>query len=290
MVKNVTSTLIGTALLAMSGQAASISVSVNTNPTDLTNNVLGTGVSLVGSPTLQSGIDSAGTFTGGNASGLGIDTGIVLSSGSVADIDNTNSSSSTTTNINSGTDADLDSLVPQSVEDATTLSLDFTTTTGDVFFNYAFASEEYNEFVDSSFNDPFGLFLDGENIALAPNGSPVSINNVNCGSSGTGTGPNCGSFNNNDDGSFDFEFDGFTDTLTAQATGLSPGTHTLKFAVGDAGDSALDSGVFIQGSSLSSEDPVEPPSQVPAPMTALLVVGGLLGLRITRPRKRCHRD
>ena len=36
--------------------------------------------------------------------------------------------------------------------------------------SYIFASEEYNEYIN--FPDLFGLFLDGEQISLANDGSP----------------------------------------------------------------------------------------------------------------------
>jgi hypothetical protein len=59
-------------------------------------------------------------------------------------------------------------------------------------FRYAFGSEEYMEFANSSFNDVFGFFISGpnpsggsytnQNIALIPGtATPVTINNVNGG-------------------------------------------------------------------------------------------------------------
>ena len=49
-----------------------------------------------------------------------------------------------------------------------------------VSFEYIFGSEEYYEWVSSKFNDVFGSFLNGRNIALLPDGvTEVAINNVN---------------------------------------------------------------------------------------------------------------
>ncbi len=48
---------------------------------------------------------------------------------------------------------------------------------------YVFASEEYPEYVGSSFNDVMAVFVDGQNCALVPGSqTPVSINTVNPGS------------------------------------------------------------------------------------------------------------
>jgi len=277
---SVVGALTGSVLLAISGQAAAVSVTSSNDGEALANNLLGNDVSIVGTPTLQGGDTSVGTFTDGGSAGLGIDEGVALTSGSVDNINDSNTSESITTDFDGAGDPELDSLVSQDVQDATVLSLELTTSTGDVFFNYAFGSDEYNEFVDTDFNDAFGLFLDGKNIAIAPNGDPVSVNNVNCGDSGSGTGPNCSSFNNNEDGSFNFEYDGFTDTLTAEATGLGKGTHSLKLAIADAGDFLYDSGVFIEGGSLGGD-----PTPVPGPMPLLLLGGGLLGLGALRKKR-----
>ncbi|MEZ6115309.1 MAG: choice-of-anchor L domain-containing protein [Pirellulaceae bacterium] len=122
-----------------------------------------------------------------------------------------------------------------------------------VSFEYVFASEEYNEYVNSSFNDVFGFFLNGSNIALLPGTStPVTINNVN-------GGTNSSYFKNNDPSDFGIptpygtEYDGFTQVLEAVAVDLQPGVvHHLKIAIADASDSALDSAVFLRGQSLGA--------------------------------------
>jgi len=300
MTRQVLSGALAVALALGTGQAAAISVTPNTNATDLANSLLSPGVSLVGSPTFTGGdgdpvtslgVVSAGTFTGGTASGLGFDNGVVLTSGDATLVDNTNSGDAQTGSFNGAGDADLNAIVaPSSTDDATVLEFDFTTTTGDLFFNYVFASEEYNEYVDSPFNDVFAFFVDGTNVAIAPDGNPVSINNVNCGNPFAGSGPNCSVFNNNDlqDGGpfFSFEYDGFTDSLVAQALGLGPGTHTIKLAIADTGDSALDSGVFLQAGSFQPDPGNGEPSQVPEPPMAMLFAVGLLALGATAARSR----
>src|SRR6185436_9045314 len=84
-------------------------------------------------------------------------------------------------------DPSLDALVPgYETFDATILEFDFVCDNPTaISFQYVFGSEEYNEWVGSPFNDVFGFFLNGVNIATVPTicssgGIPVAINNVNC--------------------------------------------------------------------------------------------------------------
>ena len=231
---------------------------------------------------------ASGTFTGGLASGIGIESGIILTSGRAADAVGPNSNSfdgggsgdDTSTNNGLGGDADLNVLsAPDTTRDATILEFDFETTGGDLFFNYVFASEEYNDFVTAGFNDVFGFFLDGVNIALIPGTStPVGVDTVNLGANG-------GLFNNNTSpATFDIEYDGFTDVFTAQALALAAGTHHIKLAIADTGDRILDSAVFIQAGSFSDT----PTPVVPLPSalgTGMMVLGSLGVARLARRKK-----
>ncbi len=120
--------------------------------------------------------------------------------------------------------------------------------------------------------------MDGTNIALIPGTStPVSIDTVNGGNPFGVGAVNPGFFNNNDlqDGGpfFDIEYDGFTDVFTAQALGLSPGSHHIKLAIADAVDYELDSAFFIQAGSFSDE--LQP---IPEPGTIAILGIGLVGL------------
>jgi hypothetical protein len=206
--------------------------------------------------------------------------GIILSSGNVDDAEGPNDSDNTSTDFGTPGDSELDTLAGDDTFDAAIFEIDFTTAGGDLFFNYRFASEEYNEFVDSSFNDVFGFFLDGTNIAKIPGtNDPVSVNNVN-------NTTNSSFFNDNDPSDtgtpFDIEYDGFTDTFSAGATGLSSGSHLLELKVADTSDATYDSAVFIQSGTLSDE----PGADIPIPSTVGLFLAGLAGLGLVA---RCRR-
>ena len=160
----------------------------------------------------------------------------------------------------------------------TELSFDFTSTSGSVFFQYVFGSEEYNEFVGTGFNDSFQLLLNGVNIALIPGGGgPVTINNVNCGSNAAfyrnnSGGANCPNLN------LDIAYDGLTVVLTASGT-VGTGLNNFKFRIADVNDAIYDSGVFIKAGSFSGTNPT------PEPGSLALVGAALAGLAIARRRK-----
>lgn len=237
-------------------------------PTDLANMLVGTGVSI--SNVQYSGVNTAaGTFSGG-AGILGIESGIVLSTGKISDVVGPNTADATTTDNGQPGDSDLDSLIPgYTTFDATVLEFDFVPTTDVVTFEYVFGSEEYNEYVGSPFNNVFGFFINGVNQALIPGTTTaVAINNVNNGGTGemyTWPVTNPAYYRNNDlqqgGGSINTELDGLTVVLTVTANVNAGVTNHIKLAIADAGDAILDSDVFIKAGSFSS------PTLTLAPLT-----------------------
>ena len=241
-------------------------------PTDLVNLLLGPNSDAVVSNVVLTGDPRcAGDFSGGTGI-LGFEKGIVLGAGRVIDAVGPNSLDDTTTEFGTGGDADLDTLVTNTTTfDACTLEFDFTCGGVEtVSFTYQFTSEEYNEYANSQFNNVFGFFLNGTNIALLPDGvTPVSINNVNGGGNiliGEPFGVNAQNpafFINNDcdDGpcSINIEADGLTVVLDAESSIDSSSNH-IKLGVADSGDAVFDSWVFLKAGSFQCEEVAPPPS------------------------------
>jgi hypothetical protein len=258
-------------------------VTSTANASTLANAILGGGVTLVGAPTftgLAPGVlgpaGSAGTFTGGGVPYI-FPNGIVLTTGdaSIAARSSNTSTSAGRDNSRPG-NANLNVLTGGVTHDATALDFDFKFNGGgggSLFFNYVFASEEYNEYVGSQYNDAFAFFLDGVNIAKLPNNTPVTINNVNLGA-------NSAFYRNNSPGPLATEYDGLTTLLTASATGLSAGIHHIQLVIADTADGVYDSAVFIQGGSFS--DIV---TAVPDSASSMLLLGlGVTAVGLLRRR------
>ena len=246
-------------------------------PNSLVQNVLlGTGVTVSnvvynGSPT------AIGSF-GASGTNLGIDQGIVMTTGTIFNngngpqgpnnqpgcgIDNNVGGSALLSNIIGGTQT----------YNAAILEFDFVPFSDTVRFKYVFGSDEYPEFAppnNSGYNDVFGFFISGpgitgiQNIARLPNnGSVVSINNVNAIT-------NSQFFNFNGDGNsapynanpFYIQYDGFTDVLEAVSRVQCGQTYHLIIAVADVGDGQWDSGIFLEANSLTSITPVSITSQI----------------------------
>jgi FOG: PKD repeat len=219
-------------------------------PEQLVNSLLGSGVKVTKVKYTGAKV-AAGTFSGGSDN-IGIKNGIVLSSGAISSVVGSNKNEGTSTINEMPGDTDLDGLIPgYSTNDAASLEFSFIPDSDQITFKYVFGSEEYNEYVGSSFNDVFGFFLNGKNVALIPGTStPVSINNVNLNSY-----PNY--YINNDLNSgakINTELDGLTTILTVTVPVNKGKENTIKLATADAGDSILDSDVFIEGGSFTSAD------------------------------------
>ncbi len=205
-----------------------------------------------------------GSFTANNTN-LGITSGIVMTTGTIQNDGNgpqgpNNQTSSGFDNKAPGLNLLSNLVGGTTTYNAAILEFDFVPLSDSVKFKYVFGSEEYLEFVGSTFNDVFAFFISGpgisgqQNIARLPNGQPVTINNVNNGS-------NSNYYVNNGDGntapynssSNYIQYDGFTKVLQAVSKVQCGEKYHLIIAIADAGDGFYDSGIFLEANSLSSE-------------------------------------
>jgi gliding motility-associated-like protein len=144
-----------------------------------------------------------------------------------------------------------------SLHDACVLEFDFVPLGDSIKFNYVFSSEEYTPAYVCNFNDAFAFFISGpgifglKNIALIPGTNiPVSIFNVNNVRFG-GCPNNILYYTDNRFNTF-FTHDGHTKVFTALGKVVPCEVYHIKLVIADMIDENLDSGVFLQAGSLSS--------------------------------------
>ncbi len=203
--------IIGMLVLFTASLKAQITVNNNANAANLASRLIGAGVN-ISNATLNCPALASGDFTV-TASNLGLDSGIVLTSGLAATTATTQGMNGPAfgpaTDHQAPGDPDLTILAGQTTNDACVLEFDFETTGDSVTFNYVFGSSEYPNFTCSNYNDVFGFFVSGPgiagpysngaiNIATVPGSGgtcPVGVSTIYC--PDTQNGPNATPPNNN---------------------------------------------------------------------------------------------
>ena len=224
---------------------------------------------------------------------IGIGDGIILSTGKIdlAQGPNVDNESGFALN-NLSDDLDLNVLATDTLFDATGIEFEFVPLGDRVTFRYVFASEEYCEFVTTSFNDVFGFFVSGPgingtfdnnaiNVAIL-NGTTenVSINTVNhllnenlyVSNITTIDAQNC-------ELPYDptyqdlIEYDGFTVPLVASFSVIPCETYRIRLVLGDVGDPILDSAVFLETNSFDLGESISLRAEVPGSDDAVAYEG-----------------
>lgn len=281
--------LIAFAGLTSASGNAQLEVNSNSTVENLVNNILlGSGINAEnitfnGLPA-STVSNQIGIFSN-NSSNIPLNNGIILATGNITVAEGPNDILDAFHEIDESLsldeDADLQVLLGNNVmKNAAILEFDFVAVGDTMRFNYVFASEEYNEYVCSNFNDVFGFFISGagiagnegflnnaENIAIIPGtNTNVAINSLNRGVSGlSGAASVCNAQhpgwqnnsiyfidneNNTDPNST--QFDGFTVKMPVKIALLCGETYHIKIAIADAVDRKNDSAVFIESQSFAS--------------------------------------
>ncbi len=228
--------------------------------TALANNIAGTGITVTAA-TFTGDNTQAGTFTsatGYSPEWLGFSSGILLSTGNTGQVLGPNTAGGSSVDAPGGyTDADLGTLAGGTSLDAATVTISFIPTTDRITLKFTFGSEEYNEYVYSAYNDALGVFVNGVQAAVLPNGDTITINSVN---QAAAFNPGSGNLNNDPNptngiwdsanpslyisnpnsatgGPYNTGMDGFTVTISVVAT-VNPGVvNTIKIGITDIQDS-----------------------------------------------------
>ena len=243
-------------------------------PAYLVNSVLmGNGVAAT-NVTFSGNANQLGYFSNGLAGAinpLGLDSGIVFSSGNVNDIP---LGGSLSTSFSGAGDPDLLAIAQgvttgiTSTHDASILEFDFVPDGDTVEFRFVFASDEYLTYINTPYNDIFSFFISGpgfsgpyaspagfpngaQNLAVVPGspapGTPITISTIH-------PGLNAQYYIDNPSENT-FGFNGYTTVISIKFHVTCSALFHFKFAIADCNDGTLDTGVFMEGSSFSSNTP-----------------------------------
>jgi hypothetical protein len=207
-----------------------------------------------------------------------IPSGVVMSTGIVGQLvgPNTSGSFGGSTNI-IAYDPDIYSLAlangANGAVDVVGFEFDFIATSDTMRLEYVWGSEEYDSYVNSIYNDVFGIFLSGPGIAGAFTNSavnlavipgtnlPVSVNTINNGDGNVGPCMNCELFSQYQNDSYHggnpsdpnflstyySQLDGWTIPLSAKSPLVCGQVYHMKIVICDSSDGVLDSAVFLKG-------------------------------------------
>lgn len=232
---------------------AQLIVSNTLTPQQLAQLISGPGVKIL-NPVVHCGANGYGKYTA-TGSNLNISEGLLLTTGKITNAIGPNDSTNTTWYFGNKHTANtyplLNTYTGKTTWEYCEFEFDIIPQGDTIKFDFVFASEEYEEWVGSQYNDVFGFFIKGpgisgdpgagsyHNIALIPGTSTaVTINNVN-------QNLHTQYYQNNNNGS-SVEYDGFTKGLKAISKVSPCDTFHLKLVVADVSDKLWDSGVFIE--------------------------------------------
>ncbi|MBI4647392.1 MAG: choice-of-anchor L domain-containing protein, partial [Bacteroidia bacterium] len=245
-------------------------IEVNTNlytPEEIVENVLVTGcldafnVSYCGDNT------AIGYFTSGSI--VGFENGVIMGSGPVNAISGADEGDylAAPCTTEPGIYNDMSSISASnggstSIYDMNVLEFDFIPSSDTTIFKFVFASEEYDSYECTAYNDVFAFFVSGPgingpysdsaiNVALIPGTAiPITVSTIN---NDPTCCNGCNTYYTDVVPSEQLWVQGKTTPLNAVMSGLIPcETYHIKLVVCDAGDGVLNTFVFLEGNSFTS--------------------------------------
>ncbi len=233
-----------------------LQVNPTANMTQAVNNLF-SGCTVVSNIVVAGNQLSNGTFTNGT-NVIGLESGIILSTGKVTDAATPNFSGATNFTFWTPGDPFYNSVFGVGTSyDAASITMTVVAY-GDVLaMDYVFASEGYEfDFTNQGWPEGVAILVTGQNplgpayvnqnIALLPNTStPISIDHVN-------SNLNSMFYRQSNFGTYNFQYDGFTVPLRARFRTVPCQTYTIKIIVADI-NRDFDSAVFLGENSFTSD-------------------------------------
>ncbi len=205
------------------------------------------------------GTDESFGYFDANGSNFPFQSGIVLSTGRLENVNGPNNTLSDDDATNWQGDSDLETALNETnTLNATVLEFEFTAIADQVSFRYIFASEEYQEGNSSTcqYSDLFGFLIKPvsastyTNIALIPSTTtPVKVTTVHPGIPGSCSAQNPAYFGSWNDNAAPINFNGQTAVLEATTTIIPNETYQVKLVIADEQNYRYDSAVFLEAGS-----------------------------------------
>ena len=205
------------------------------------------------------GSDLSYGYFDASGSSFPFQSGVVLSTGRLNNVQGPNTSLSDDDAPNWVGDNDLETVLQESnTLNATIIEFDFEAVANQISFRYIFASEEYQEGNNNTcqYSDLFGFLIrpsgsnQYENIAVVPGtNTPVKVTTVHSGIPGSCDPINERYFGSWNDASAPINFNGQTAILTAVADVVPNTTYHVKLVIADEQNYRYDSAVFLEAGS-----------------------------------------
>ncbi|MEM9583752.1 MAG: Hint domain-containing protein [Pseudomonadota bacterium] len=258
---------------------AALNADTSASAVAMASEILGSGFT-INSATYTGDANSSATYTDGDTTNpdvLPSDTGVIFSTGNVADFANATGANNQAGGTSSDTSGPNNAgPFGSGTFDASFIEINFTPEPGQTSLNieFRFYSEEYNEYVYSNFNDIALIQLDGVTIPISVGSGEISVNGINNagavnpanGNQANDPNPGNGVFDSanpnlyidNASGAYATEMDGFTVTLSLDIP-VTPGVaQDLFIGIADTGDSAWDSSIVIASNNVPDTTDTDP--------------------------------